>query len=230
MLKVILNNWSWKILSLVVAVGLWAHVVGQEKTEIALNVPVAITGAPANLVVSDQVLPNVEVRLFGPRNLIRLVASDGLVKNINLTDMQAGEHVFQVLPEDFNLPPGVAAVGISPASIRVDLSPRHERKVPVRPVLSGKPAPGYEVSEITFTPDKVAVSGMKEQVDEVDWIWTVPIDVGDLKSNTTRKVALRPSLGKNVLVRPDQVEARIIVRPLPGREDADSSTPLPVTP
>ncbi|CAO0821745.1 YbbR-like domain-containing protein [Desulfarculales bacterium] len=188
MLESITHNWSLKLLALVIAVFMWVFVVGQEKSEISVRVPVEITNVPTDLLVVDDSLDEVDVRLYGPHSLIRRVASERLAKVVDLSGMGLGEHIFQVLPEDLRLPPGVRVIRVSPGSFTFTLAQRITRDVQVRPVFRGHPQAGFEVAEITFEPDKVLVWGRKEDLDNLDWIWTVPIDLTDRQTSFNQSV------------------------------------------
>ena len=224
MLERLTHNWSLKLLALVIAASLWVFVVGQEKSEISVRVSVEITNVPSDLLVVDDSLGEVDVRLYGPRSLIRRVASDRLVKVVDLSGMGLGEHVFQVLPEDLRLPPGVRVIRVSPGSFILTLARRITRDVQVRPVFRGHPQAGYEVAEVTFKPDKVLVWGRKEDLGDLDWIWTVPIDLTDRQTSFTQNVQLRLPPGRTVRVSHLEVVAQIKIEPVkhpaPGQAPA----------
>jgi YbbR domain-containing protein len=220
----ITHNWSLKLLALVIATSMWVFVVGQEKSEISVRVPLEITNVPAELLVVDDMLGEADVRLYGPRSLIRRVAAERLVKVVDLSGMGLGEHVFQVLPEDLRLPPGVRVIRISPGSFTLTLARRITRDVQVRPVFRGHPPAGHEVAEVTFKPDKVLVWGRKEDLGDLDWIWTVPIDLTDRQDSFNQNVQLRLPPGRTVRVSHVEVMAQIKIgpakQPAPGQPPA----------
>ncbi|MCF8032163.1 MAG: hypothetical protein K9K66_02845 [Desulfarculaceae bacterium] len=222
MLKFITRNWQLKLISLAIAVFLWALVVGQENAEVTVRMPVVVTGLSADLVVANQVDNEVELRLYGPQSLVRQVATRPQAKQLNLTGMGTGEHIFQVLPEDLSLPPGVEVVRISPARLRLQLAHRYSRKAAVRPVIKGNPAPGFEVNEVEFKPAEVTVSGLKAELTDLDWIWTVPLEVTGLKETTTLKANLRAPDGRAIRLVPNTVQAVIHIRPRPERPAGES--------
>ncbi len=215
MLKWITHNWKLKLISLAIAVFLWALVVGQENAEVTVKMPVVVSGLPADMVVANQVASEVELRLYGPQSLVRQVATRPQAKQLDLTGMGTGEHTFQVVPEDLSLPPGVEVVRISPARLRVQLAHRYSRKAAVRPVIKGNPAPGFEVSEVVFKPPEVTVSGLQAELTDLDWIWTVPLEVTGMKETTTLKANLRPPDGRAIRLNPSTVQAVIHIRPRP---------------
>lgn len=225
MLEVITSNWKLKLISLGIAVALWTFVVGQESAEVTVRMPVVITGLPADMVMANQVANEVELRLYGPQSLVRQAANRPAAKQLNLAGMGTGEHTFQVLPEELNLPPGVEVLRISPARLRVVLDHRFSRKAAVRPVIKGNPEQGFEVAEVSFDPVEVTVSGIKQEITDLDWIWTVPLEVTGLNKTTTLKANLRPPDGRAIRLNPTTVQAEITIRPRPAKDKAPAGTP-----
>lgn len=214
MLKRLSKNWSLKLLALVLALSMWVFVVGQEQAEIALIIPVELTNIPKGTVVDGNVVSEVKVRVSGPRSLVRRVMDERISKTVDLSGMKTGEHVIQMAPKELKLPAGVVVKHISPASFTVSLAPRATRQVSVRPVIKGNPAPGYELEEVTFNPDKVTIFGNKADVQNLDWIWTVPIVVTNMKQNKIFNANLRLPPGLALGVDPASVEATIKIKPM----------------
>ena len=225
MLEVITSNWKLKLISLGIAVALWTFVVGQESAEVTVRMPVVISGLPTDMVMANQVANEVELRLYGPQSLVRQAANRPAAKQLNLAGMGTGEHTFQVLPEELNLPPGVEVLRISPARLRVVLDHRFSRKAEVRPVIKGNPKQGFEVAEVSFDPSKVMVSGIKQEITDLDWIWTVPLEVTGLSKTTTLKANLRPPDGRAIRLNPTTVQAVITIRPRPAKDKAPAGSP-----
>lgn len=213
MLKAITHNLRLKLLALGIALVMWIFVVGQDRVEMTVEVPVEITGIPADMVIADDVVNKVYARISGPGTLVRRAATERMVQRLDLAGMGLGEHVFQIVPEALRLPAGVSVLRVSPARFTITLASKVLREVQVRPALKGDPAEGYEVGEIKLTPAKVTVSGTKKEVENVDWIWTVRIDVSGLKSNTSLRKGLRLPRGNSLQVDPITVEADITIRP-----------------
>jgi YbbR domain-containing protein len=213
MLKAITHNLRLKLLALGIALVMWIFVVGQDRVEMTVEVPVEITGIPADMVIADDVVNKVYARISGPGTLVRRAVTERTVQRLDLAGMGLGEHVFQIVPEDLRLPAGVSVLRVSPARFTITLASKVSRQVQVRPALKGSPAEGYEVGEIKLTPAKVTVSGTKKEVENVDWIWTVRIDVSGLKSNTSLRTGLRLPRGDSLQVDPITVEAEITIRP-----------------
>jgi len=231
-LSFIARNFRLKLLALAIAMGMWVIVMGQDRAEVTVEVPVEIAGIPPNLVLSGEVANKVSARIIGPASLVRRVATEAPVKRVDLSGMAAGEHVFQVVPQELKLPGGVLVTRISPARFTITLVKKLIRKVPVRPVLKGQPAQGHEVAEVAFRPAIVVVSGSPEALETVDWVWTVPLEVTGLTKDTTLVAAVRPPHEQAVRIEPAEVEALIKVTslksgpaPAPRAEEGKKTIP-----
>jgi YbbR domain-containing protein len=209
------RNWSLKILSVLIALAMWVFVVGQEKSEITLRAPIEISNIPADAMVLEDSPSEVDARVFGPRTLIRRMALERLSKNVDMTGLGMGSHVFQVVPEDLRLPPGVKALRISPEAFSLTLVKRMVREAPVRPVFKGQPAQGLEVVEVKFKPEKVVVTGSQDDMANLDWIWTTPIDLNERAQSFSLPASLRQPRGRSVRLSRQEVEATVTLAAVP---------------
>lgn len=238
MLKWLLANWQVKLLSLAIAIALWVFVVGQEGSEIGLRMPVEITNVPAGMIVAGDQVDVVEARVRGPRNLVRVAASQRLIKVVDLRGAKPGEHVFRVETEDLKLPSGVQVMRLSPASIRVHLVAAATRMIPVRPVLPGEPGDGFRLGEVIIKPDQVRAVGLPEDLAALErWVWTRPIDIHGIKRTIKVKVPVRLVWARerrevgHVAIKPTEVEVVVPIIPLddgPARPKPDERRDTPV--
>lgn len=216
MLDSLKRNWSIKVLSLAIAVTMWLFVVGQEKSEVSLRVPIEMLNLPPDTLVLEDNLAEVDARLYGPRSLIRRLAAERVSKSVDLAGLGVGAHVFQVLPDDLRLPPGVKVLRISPDTFTLTLARREVREVPVRPVFKGQPAPGLEVVEVRFRPEKVVLTGSKEDLASLDWVWSMPIEVSERRESFSQPIPLRPPRGRSVRLSHSEVEASVVLQAQPA--------------
>jgi YbbR domain-containing protein len=86
--------------------------------------------------------------------------------------------------------------------------------VPVRPVLQGSPAKDYIVEDSVFIPPRVQVTGAVRDMDNLDWIWTDPIDISGKASSFSITARLRRPTGQITRIDPPAVEARIKIKPV----------------
>jgi len=73
------------------------------------------------------------------------------------------------------------------------------KTVPVKPVLEGKPAQGYQIARVLVEPETVKILGQLNKLDDIDRIQTIPISVNDVKQNIVREVDLSIPAGVTLL-------------------------------
>ena len=65
------KNWVLKLVSLLFALFLWYFVVGEDKVDMNVTIPVEIVNLPRNLVISNQFKAQLDVTVSGPRGMIK---------------------------------------------------------------------------------------------------------------------------------------------------------------
>jgi hypothetical protein len=76
------KNWVLKLLSLFFALFLWYFVVGEDKVEMNVTLPVEIVNLPRDLVISNQFKRQIEVTISGQRSLIRGMAEQHISRSV----------------------------------------------------------------------------------------------------------------------------------------------------
>ena len=202
------SNLGLKGLALTIAVGLW--LAGHRDTERAIEVPVEFRNIPSDLMVMDNRIDYVVLRLMGPRTLVSTLDPENLKLLLDLDRAKSGTSSYPLAANDFNIPRGISVGRITPPVIHLRLEPVVKRTLPVAARLSGKPATGYRVVQTAVQPDSVSVQGPAEEVRRLAAIETVPVDVEDGQSSIKRKVRLSND-GKPLAIAPDQVEVVVTI-------------------
>ncbi len=171
------RNIGMKIISIMLAVALWMYVVGEETAEIGITIPLELVNLPQDLIVVNDAIEDLNVRILGPRSMIRRLASERLSKTIDLKGIAPGRITFEILPEELPLPGGIKVTRLSPSSITLDVEQITSKKLSVLPILQGSPKLGFEVVSVKFTPESVVVSGPSNVLSNMDAVWTKPINV-----------------------------------------------------
>ena len=73
---------------------------------------------------------------------------------------------------------------IQPNPITITLSPTITATLPIKPVVAGSPPEGYELKGIKPRPDRVTVIGPADELTDLKFIPTHPIDVRHLTETT----------------------------------------------
>jgi YbbR domain-containing protein len=172
----VLHNLGLKFMSLILATGLWLAVSSSPPAEIALKVPIIFRNMPADLEISSQNIPEVQIRLRGPERTVRRLQASDLRAEIDLAGMKAGERTFD-LTKAIGVPYRLEIAEVVPSEVALVFDTRVTRQIPVKPRVTGSPANGYRIGEITSDPATVEVAGPKKQIDAVESAITDPIDV-----------------------------------------------------
>lgn len=200
------SNFGLKVLAIVIAVGLW--VAGHRDVERAVEVPVEFRNIPSDLMVMDNRVDYVVLRLTGPRTLVSTLDAGDLKLGLDLDGAKPGALSYPLGPNSFSIPRGVTIARITPPVIHLQLEPILQRVLPVTVRFVNKPPVGHKIAETLVEPERVSVLGPAEEVRRLVSVETVPIDLEDSRSAIKRKVRLSTA-GRPFSFSPDQVEVTV---------------------
>lgn len=120
------ENLLLKLISLAFALVLWFFVMGEQRHEVSLAVPVEYRSLPKGLVIANEVPQTVNVSLSGPRALLLRVSTEHLSLALDLSELPVGVTSFRRLDEKVKAPSGLVVTRIFPAGIDVRLERSHE--------------------------------------------------------------------------------------------------------
>jgi len=184
------KNKGLKSLALVLALAAWLAVGSEERTETTLSLALELTNIPKQLMVTNEIPSQVEVRVQAPRSVIRELTEEKRHLRIDLAGSKPGPRTELITPGAFNFPRGVVVNRIRPNAITIELDQALTRRLEVSPVIKGAPAPGFELEDVTLTPRETLVRGPKNAMPQLKQINTLPIDISKLSSSVTREVEL----------------------------------------
>ena len=188
-----LENLGLKLLSVVLAVFLWAVVLGEQKVDVTLTVPLEIKDLPRDLILVNEPPDSLEVRLRGPKTLVTTLASrevvlEGLPKNF-----VEGENVIAIRPQAVRVPRGIEVVEVTPHRVRVVLDAMAVREVEVSPRIEGAPAKGFILKRVTSTPARIRMAGPKNELRRLTRVYTVPISLDGQTASFSTRAMLEPA-------------------------------------
>ena len=162
------RNIGLKFLSICIAALLWLVIAGDRVVERVVRVPIEFQNLPKGLDIRGDPPESVEVRVRGSSGLLGRLGPGDLSAVIDLRNARPGQRLFHLTADEINAP-----ISFENSIVRV---------VRVRPSIEGRPAPGYEVGEVTSDPATVEVVGPESSLRELDEAMTEPISV----ENATR--------------------------------------------
>jgi hypothetical protein len=189
----LLENLGLKLLSVVLAVFLWAVVLGEQKVEVTLNVPLEIKDLPRDLVLLNEPPDTLKVRLRGPKTLVTTLAPREVVLEGLPKTFVEGENVIPIRPEAVRVPRGIEVVEVTPHRVRVVLDAMAVREVEVSPRIEGAPPKGFVLKRVTSTPPRIRLAGPKSELRRLARVYTVPISLDGQTASFSTRAMLEPA-------------------------------------
>jgi YbbR domain-containing protein len=166
-----------KLLSLALAVLLWAVIAGEETVERGLRVPLELQQFPPGLELLGEVPTTADVRVRGASGALGRILAGDIVAVLDLRGARPGQRLFHLTPEQVRAPVGVDVVQVTPPTITMVFENEASRVVPIRPAIEGKPKAGYVVGRIVVDPPTAEVVGPESAVRRAAEALTEPVSV-----------------------------------------------------
>ena len=116
----VLHNFWLKVLSLVLATGLWLAISpDQEPAEITVRVPIEFRHVPPQLEIRSVTIPEAQVRVRGPEQMIRDLRSTDIHAELELKEAKPGEHTFELTAQQIRLQRNLTVVQVVPVRVTV---------------------------------------------------------------------------------------------------------------
>ncbi len=175
--RYVLHNFMLKVLSLVLATGLWFVVApDEEPAEIAVRAPIVFQNVPPNLEISSESIPEAQIRVRGPARLIRDVQARQVHAELKLGDAKPGERTYDLTSQQVDLPRDLKVVQVVPSQLHLAFDTRLTREVEIHPRITGNFAEGEQLVKYDADPERITITGPKRHVEKVDAATTDPID------------------------------------------------------
>ncbi|MBU0676141.1 MAG: YbbR-like domain-containing protein [Proteobacteria bacterium] len=184
------KDWILKILSLFFALLLWYFVVGEDKVDMTVLVPIEITNLPQDMVISNQFMRQLEVTVSGPRGLVRGLDRLHISKPVDLSQATPGSKVIQTKPESIKFPRGIKVLRIQPANVSLVIDRLIQKELPIKPTTSGSPAEGYELVGAVPDPVSLSLTAPAKLMEGLLFLSTEPIDLSGVKASFTKQIPL----------------------------------------
>jgi YbbR domain-containing protein len=187
---------------------------------ISKDVPVTVDHGviPPGLQLGNQLITPATVTVRGGSTLVAQVTHAVASVIVDPSGINVDSDV-DIKPED-DRGDAVEPVNVTPdhVHIHIDVAPAaSSRSVPVTPVLSGTPPPGYQIGSVQVVPAVVTVTGDPTALAALTAIPTAPIDVSKATSQLSTNVAFAAPKGVTV-VGAAQAQVTINIAPQRGSQ------------
>ena len=141
---------------------------------------------PDGLEIGDPVLSQDEVQVRGASSVVGLIDRALARIRIDASGIDFNEPVNLVAVDVAGQEVGVGLVDLEPetVSVQVDVQPTETTQtVPVRPDISGTPAPGFALESILVEPSLVTLRGLPDVLAGISEVLTQPLSIDGISSN-----------------------------------------------
>jgi YbbR domain-containing protein len=183
--RIFVHNFWLKLVSLLLAIGLWMVVARDPIAEVEMNVPIEFRNLPDNLEIDSASFTEAQIRVRGPGRVIHRLGVGDVRAEIDLADVQPGERTFDLTGRQIHVPQDVQVVQIIPGQFHLSFDNRATRVVEVRPRVTGSFASGMRVAQVIADPPTIPIIGPRRRVDAVDAAITDPVDVSGVMTRAS---------------------------------------------
>lgn len=155
------------------------------------QVDVAIAPLPPGLTTGDTTVEPTMVTVTGPKSKVDTIAAVKVDITIQPSGISVDQDVAPIAIDAADA--AVTPVSIDPPTVHVTIPVFQDvrnKTLPVVPVVTGQPAPGFEVASVVVDPNVVTVAGDAEELGGLTSIETDPISVNGASENLTTEAAL----------------------------------------
>jgi YbbR domain-containing protein len=175
--RIFVHNIGLKLVSLLLAIGLWTVVARDPIAEVEMKVPIEFHNLPDNLEIDSASFTEAQIRVRGPERVVHRLQAADLHAELDLASVQPGERTFDLTNRQVRVPQDLEVVQIIPGQFHLSFDNRETRTVEVRPRVTGNFASGMRVKQVTADPSSVMITGPRRRVEAVEDAITDPVDI-----------------------------------------------------
>jgi YbbR domain-containing protein len=175
--RIFVHNIGLKLVSLLLAIGLWMAVARSPVAEVEMRVPIEFHNRPDNLEIDSASFTEAQIRVRGPERVIHQLQAADLHAEVDLASVRPGERTFDLTSRQVRAPQDLEVVQIIPGQFHLSFDNRETRTVEVRPRVTGNFASGMRVKQVIADPSSVMITGPRRRVEAVEDAITDPVDI-----------------------------------------------------
>ncbi|MDH3974641.1 MAG: CdaR family protein [Deltaproteobacteria bacterium] len=210
--RVFTENLHLKILSLLIAIFLWAIVSGERNAEWSYLLPLEKLNQPEALIITNNIPNFLDVRLQGPHSFIKNLNPKNMAINLDLGELKVGSNIYPLTADLVNTPRGATITRINPSYITIEAEKLMRKKVNIKADIKGTPAKDFFIETIELIPSVMEIIGAESEAKEVGSLKTIPVQVEGIKSDIQFDAAVDTRGRKIILTSNDPVRVNISIK------------------
>jgi hypothetical protein len=140
--RALIENFGLKLISLLLAVGLWFLVARDPISEVETRVPIEFRNLPENLEIDSASFTQAQIRVRGPERVIHRLQPGDVRAQVDLSTVHPGERTFDLTSRQVHVPQDLDVVQVVPSQFQLSFDERTTRTVEVHPRVIGSFARG----------------------------------------------------------------------------------------
>jgi diadenylate cyclase len=202
------SDWRLKVLSVVTAVFLWFVIVGPQRSEVGMTVPIQYTSLPAPMEITGKWMDRIDVRIKGSESGLANLNPGAVRAIVDLSAVLPGLNYFRITTKNLQVPPGITISQISPSDLHLNIEAASSKKISVVPTITGDLP---EKTKLIVTPVEVRLRGLQAELKKVTSVTTDAVAMSDLvaKGKMPIPVVVKPEGLKIEAIEPMQVSVSL---------------------
>jgi diadenylate cyclase len=186
------KNWRLRLLSLVTALLLWFIIVGPQRSELGMSVPIQYTNLPPKMEITGKWMDRLDVRVRGSEAGLANLKPGSVRAVVNLSNVVTGLNFFRISDKNVLVPPGIAIAKIRPSDLQLNIEAASVKKMKVIYNILGPPP--EKSLQITVIPAEVRVRALEADLQKVQTVTTEPVMITSLieKGKVLVPVTIKP--------------------------------------
>ena len=173
------GDWLGKLLSLLVAVGLYFYYQSAIQAEVFFTLPLRISGAEGRIVQLHDAQA-VTLHLAGRTQDLENLRSSDFETYVRLLPSQEGMQRlavnYRLRNNNLQLSKSIS-VQLEPALVRLSVEKEEAKELPIEVSIQGYPATGFSLGAYRVYPDTVNITGPASVLQKLQAISTKPVDI-----------------------------------------------------
>jgi YbbR domain-containing protein len=215
--RYVFHNFGLKVLSLLLATGLWFLISPDEQpAEVAVRAPIVFQNVPQSLEISTEIIPEAQIRVRGPDRIVRQLRTNDVHAEIDLSNARPGERTYDLTSQQVRHPRDVTIVQVVPSQLHMAFDTRLTREVDVHARVTGTFADGEQITKVDVDPARITITGPRHHVERVDAATTDPVDASGTRGSAsfTTNVYVADPLVQ--VVQPTAIHVTVTVQKMAG--------------
>ncbi|MGD0758202.1 MAG: CdaR family protein [Candidatus Sulfotelmatobacter sp.] len=217
--RYVLHNLGLKVLSLLLATGLWLAIARDPVAEVSIRVPIEFLHVGDNIEISSELIPEAQIRVRGPGRFIRQLRATDVHAELDLRDAKPGERTFDLTAQEIRRPQDVEVVQVVPSQVHLAFDTRLTREVEIHPRVTGTFIAGLQIAKVEVDPERITITGPRHHVERVDSATTDPVDASGtrIRQTFTTNVYVADPLVQ--VVQPTSIHVTVIMEAVSGSSE-----------